>query len=355
MADTCVTEAQLIDGLVTGSELTIAPPPGLEGMLGKDQAKAVPHEYQELVQDEYAVGDRVRALRSSGSWSEGTIVEVLSDKVIVMLKPGNQFKQIRKDLVPKLLKKVQPVLMPSVQAQLFYRMAEIEIEHAQLSYAHSVMQMQAGHPHQEWDANKRSTPDAVPRSGCAESAKAMSDGCGETASTASFGSSLESSSDVPASFGSSLDNSSDGQGELTTVMMRNIPNSLTRSELLKLMDNAGFRGHYDLFYLPIDLKNKCGLGYAFANFVHHDFALAFSKHFNGFNSWNMQSEKVCEVTWSKGMQGLNEHVSDYRDSPVMHESVPDEYRPVLFKNGARVPFPPPTKNLRAPRIWSRRR
>jgi hypothetical protein len=34
----------------------------------------------------------------------------------------------------------------------------------------------------------------------------------------------------------------------------------------------------------------------------------------------------------------------------MHESVPQEYKPALFQNGMLVPFPRPTKKLRAPRV-----
>jgi hypothetical protein len=68
----------------------------------------------------------------------------------------------------------------------------------------------------------------------------------------------------------------------------------------------------------------------------------------------MQSEKVAAVTWSDAMQGLDEHVERYRDCPVMHESIPDEFKPLLFKDGVRVPFPKPTKKIQAPRPWSRR-
>jgi len=83
-------------------------------------------------------------------------------------------------------------------------------------------------------------------------------------------------------------------------------------------------------------------------------AKAFSTHFTGFTRWNMQSEKVCQVVWSDAMQGLDQHVERYRDCPVMHESIPDEFKPVLFKDGVRVLFPEPTKKIRAPRPWSRR-
>lgn len=140
----------------------------------------------------------------------------------------------------------------------------------------------------------------------------------------------------------------------TTVMMRNIPNNCTRAHLIRLIDDEGFQGCYDLVYLPIDLKNKVGLGYAFLNFKSNGDAKAFIQHFHGFTNWKMKSEKICQVTWSDAMQGLEEHVDRYRDSPVMHDSVPEEFKPLLFKDGQRVPFPEPTRKLRAPRPWSRR-
>lgn len=142
--------------------------------------------------------------------------------------------------------------------------------------------------------------------------------------------------------------------ERTTVMMRNIPNNCTREQLITLIEENGFQSCFDLVYLPIDLKNKVGLGYAFLNFRSNEDANAFILSFQGFKNWNMKSEKICEVTWSDAMQGLSEHVERYRDSPVMHDSVPEEFKPVLFKDGQRVKFPPPTRKLRAPRPWSRR-
>jgi hypothetical protein len=142
--------------------------------------------------------------------------------------------------------------------------------------------------------------------------------------------------------------------ERTTVMMCNIPNNVNREQLLALVNDAGFQGRYNLVYVPIDLKYRVGLGYAFLNFVSNEGAEAFSQHFQGFKDWSMKSEKVCEVKWSDALQGLDEHVERYRDCPVMHESIADEFKPVLFKDGVRVPFPEPTKRIRAPRPWTRR-
>ena len=50
----------------------------------------------------------------------------------------------------------------------------------------------------------------------------------------------------------------------TTLMIKNIPNKYTQQMLLDTVDEY-CRGSYDFFYLPIDFKNKCNVGYAFVN------------------------------------------------------------------------------------------
>jgi len=92
------------------------------------------------------------------------------------------------------------------------------------------------------------------------------------------------------------------------------------------------------------------LGYALLNLVSHDVALSVQKHFNGFANWPCGNENVCEVAWNSPHQGLETHIERYRNSPLMHASVPESYRPVLFANGVRKPFPAPTSRIRAPRI-----
>jgi hypothetical protein len=136
----------------------------------------------------------------------------------------------------------------------------------------------------------------------------------------------------------------------TTVMLRNMPNNYTRDMLLELADEMGFEGSYDFAYLPIDFSSQAGLGYAFINFASPEKAELCFEIFEGFSAWKVPSEKVCTVTWSSPYQGLESHIDRYRNSPVMHQSIIDEWKPVLFRNGARVPFPPPTKAIKTPKI-----
>jgi hypothetical protein len=136
----------------------------------------------------------------------------------------------------------------------------------------------------------------------------------------------------------------------TTVMLRNLPNNYSRAMMLELIDKEGFAGLYDFIYLPIDFKSRASLGYCFINLVNHEAASRFRATFDGYSDWILPSRKVCGISWSGPHQGLEAHIERYRNSPVMHEAVPDMYRPAIFQDGVRMHFPPATKKLRAPRI-----
>jgi hypothetical protein len=145
----------------------------------------------------------------------------------------------------------------------------------------------------------------------------------------------------------------DDDEQKTTVMFRNVPYNCTRDDLIGIMDSHGFRGLYDFVYAPADFRTKSGFGYAFINLSSHSVAQGFMEHFNGFSEWPTPASKVAEVGWSEPNQGLALHVERYRNSPVMHDGVPDEFKPALFKDGQRITFPAPTKAIRAPRFKRR--
>jgi len=178
--------------------------------------------------------------------------------------------------------------------------------------------------------------------------------CGQRSAPASGASSRTSSPGVRLSSFKHVCTDTGPLDQATTLIVRKIPKSCTRSQLLALMDREGFSTLYDLIYLPIDFATRTGLGFAFVNFITAEKADQFMKHFHGFCDWNTSSKKSCEVTLSCELQGFDAHVDRYRSSPVMHESVPDEFKPVIFADGIRVMFPPPTKAIKQPRLRASR-
>jgi len=161
---------------------------------------------------------------------------------------------------------------------------------------------------------------------------------------ASFVSSHEASGDDHK-----VGHSTSGSKELrTTLMLRNLPLDYTRDMLLHLLDMEGFAGKYDFIYLPVDFKTRSGLGYAFLNVVSATEAELVHVSLDGFNDWVMPSNKVCAVEWSTELQGLEAHIGQWKNSAVMHRSVPDEFKPAIFNDGVQVAFPRPTKRLKKP-------
>lgn len=73
---------------------------------GFHSSEICPGQSAKVTLSEYSLGERVLALRSNGSWSQGIIMEVLQEKVIVALAAGT--KAVRKELAHQLLMKLEP-------------------------------------------------------------------------------------------------------------------------------------------------------------------------------------------------------------------------------------------------------
>merc|ERR1719247_3710598 len=133
-------------------------------------------------------------------------------------------------------------------------------------------------------------------------------------------------------------------------MMRNILMDYTITDVCAHLDAEGFAGLYDFAYLPRNFETGLSFGYGFLNFVTPEAAELFWHRFAGFTDWMVPSDRAAEVSWSDPHQGLEAHVARYRDSPMMHDTVPDDFKPQLFSGGVRVPFPLPTRRIKAPRM-----
>lgn len=117
---------------------------------------------------------------------------------------------------------------------------------------------------------------------------------------------------------------------------------------MRLLDREGFRARYNFVYMPMDICARVGFGYIFVNLLTVVDAQECMSHFDGFEQWGIPTDEVGQAEWSS-LQGLEHNVRRYRDSPVMHGSVPEEFKPVVLSSGRRLPFPEPTKPLRAPK------
>ena len=68
--------------------------------------------------------------------------------------------------------------------------------------------------------------------------------------------------------------------------------------LLETFDRT-HREKYDFFYLPIDFKNKCNMGYAFINFTHAVYIVDFFLQFDS-KKWEVfNSDKICKITYGR--------------------------------------------------------
>lgn len=145
-----------------------------------------------------------------------------------------------------------------------------------------------------------------------------------------------------------------GQKIKTTAILRNIPSKLTRQKLANLLDGRGLAGCYDFLHVPADINTGVALGYAFVNMCSLEAAQRLCTQLQGFGAWGVASSRVCDVSWVAGRHGLEACVQRYRNSHLMHESVPDDFKPAVFAEGRRVPFPRRKGPLRAPHCSGRR-
>jgi RNA recognition motif-containing protein len=70
-----------------------------------------------------------------------------------------------------------------------------------------------------------------------------------------------------------------------------------------------------------------------------------------FRGTNVDGQAMI-TEWSKSQQGYDDLVRRYRDSPVMHTSVPDKHKPIILAKGRVQTFPPPTEPLQLPRKFA---
>jgi len=132
----------------------------------------------------------------------------------------------------------------------------------------------------------------------------------------------------------------------TTVLLKTLPKGWTGLVLAEKLDEEGYAGLYDFVYVPLELQNGACFGHAFVNITSAHLAVRFMEKYHGAAGW--AEDQKLKVQWSEH-QGLDWQIEKYRNSSVMHESVGEEARPLLFANGVNVPFPEPTETINKPK------
>ena len=92
-------------------------------------------------------------------------------------------------------------------------------------------------------------------------------------------------------------------------MIKNIPNKYNAKILLEEI-SIFFKGKFDFFYLPMDVDNKCNLGYAFINLLDPLHILLFVEIFQNKKWKKYKSEKQCDLKYARyqGKGELTTHI-----------------------------------------------
>lgn len=110
-------------------------------------------------------------------------------------------------------------------------------------------------------------------------------------------------------------------------MIRNIPNKYTQQMLLQTLDRTQ-KDNYDFFYLPIDFKNNCNMGYAFINFVDSIFIVNFFYQYDGTKWAQFNSDKICKITYGR-IQGKKALENNFSTMQQQSDKCSNKVRPMI--------------------------
>jgi hypothetical protein len=126
---------------------------------------------------------------------------------------------------------------------------------------------------------------------------------------------------------------SESKDEVTSMMIRNIPYSLTQQKLIDALDATGFTGLYDFCYLPHKFSDHKNVGYAFVNFLNSKVAQDFQRVWHQdkgtvFNASDMR--KALNITEAV-LQGLQANMQKAK-SKKMGRVKNTSFKRVLLNN-----------------------
>ena len=129
----------------------------------------------------------------------------------------------------------------------------------------------------------------------------------------------------------------------TTMMLKNVPNKLTRAQLIRELETHLAPGSFDYVYVPIDFCTRHNYGYLFVNLTHPSLVRRFFVSFSGCRFSEVKSTKQCEVVYAR-VQGLQANVNRLINSPILSSyastvAPDDSALPLVFFKGRTIFFP----------------
>ncbi|CAK0817710.1 unnamed protein product [Prorocentrum cordatum] len=125
--------------------------------------------------------------------------------------------------------------------------------------------------------------------------------------------------------------------DVTTVMFRHIPRWCSEWQVMREIDDAGFMGMYDFFYLPLGTRSKANRGFAFLNFCSPAIAQEFYAVFHGSELCSHPAglaEHALAVL-PADLQGFDRNAAHYLSSRAhMRGAAPAQNRPLFFKEAS---------------------
>lgn len=130
--------------------------------------------------------------------------------------------------------------------------------------------------------------------------------------------------------------------EITTLMVRNIPNRYTRKMLMDELDTLGFQSQYDFIYLPMDKNTHWNVGYSFVNFVDAEAAKRCIELMTDyrFRKFRHNPGKVAQVSVAH-IQGLQRNLDHYSHTAVQCARI-QSHRPLVVPQDEPQPQPQPS-------------
>mmetsp|Transcript_6363 Transcript_6363/g.11629 ORF Transcript_6363/g.11629 Transcript_6363/m.11629 type:complete len:404 (+) Transcript_6363:76-1287(+) len=101
-----------------------------------------------------------------------------------------------------------------------------------------------------------------------------------------------------------------GLSGLTTVMVRNVPSKYSQQKLMREINNMGFLGKYDFFYLPVQPHGRGNRGFAFINLLSAEIAEDFYCRLHGKMLHQFSSETPV-VVMPADLQGFDNNAEHY--------------------------------------------